>query len=132
MELFANNSHGIGTQTLLFLEPLPELLNISTRMQVLTDDKVLIGGFIITGNAPKKVILRAIGPSLTAFGLADALADPVLELHEAVNGVDTILASNDNWKDTQQTEIEAAGFAPGMKRNRPSSQPSRRAPTPRS
>ncbi|MEO7723224.1 MAG: hypothetical protein ABIU29_00820, partial [Chthoniobacterales bacterium] len=53
------------------------LLNISTRMQVLTGDNVLIGGFIITGSAPKKVILRAIGPALVAFGLADALADPV-------------------------------------------------------
>jgi hypothetical protein len=85
------------------------LVNISTRMQVLTDDKLLIGGFIITGNAPKKVILRAIGPSLTAFGLTDALVDPVLELHMP----DMTVVTNDNWKETQQAEIEAAGFAPG-------------------
>jgi len=109
VQLFANNSHGTGTQTLTFFAPLPQLLNISTRMQVLTDDKVLIGGFIVTGNAPKKVILRAIGPSLVAFGLADALVDPVLELHMP----DMTVVTNDNWKETQQTEIEATGLQPG-------------------
>ena len=109
VQLFASNSHGTGTQTLTFFAPLPQLLNISTRMQVLTDDKLLIGGFIVTGKAPKKVILRAIGPSLVAFGLADALTDPVLELHMP----DMTVLTNDNWKETQQTEIEAAGFAPG-------------------
>src|SRR5678815_212552 len=56
-------------------------LNISTRMEVLTGDQVLIGGFIVTGNDPKEVVLRAIGPSLGAFGIANPLADPVLELH---------------------------------------------------
>ena len=84
-------------------------LNISTRMEVLTDAQVLIGGFIITGNDPKEVILRAIGPSLGAFGIADPLADPVLELH-ASDG--SLITMNDNWKDTQQTEIEASGFQP--------------------
>ena len=68
------------------LAPEPGLLNISTRMQVLTGDQVLIGGFIITGTDPKMVILRAIGPSLTDFGVAGALADPVLELR-ALDGV---------------------------------------------
>ena len=70
---------------------------------------MLIGGFIVSGNAPKKVILRAIGPSLTSFGLTDALVDPVLELHMP----DMTVVTNDNWKETQQTEIETAGFAPG-------------------
>jgi plastocyanin len=59
-----------------------QLLNISTRMQVQTGENVLIGGFIVTGNVAKEVILRAIGPSLTSQGVAGALADPVLELHE--------------------------------------------------
>jgi len=84
-------------------------LNISTRMEVLTDDKVLIGGFIITGNDPKEVVLRAIGPSLAGFGIADPLADPVLELHGADG---SLITTNDNWKDTQQSEIEASGFQP--------------------
>ena len=84
-------------------------LNISTRMEVLTDTQVLIGGFIITGNDPKELVLRAIGPSLGGFGIADPLADPVLELH-ASDG--SLIMMNDNWKDTQQAEIEASGFQP--------------------
>ena len=86
-----------------------QLLNISTRMQVKTGDNVLIGGFIITGTDPKKVILRAIGPSLTQAGVTGALADPVLELHGSDG---SLITTNDNWKDTQQTEIEATGIAP--------------------
>ena len=86
-----------------------KLLNISTRMQVLTGDSVPIGGFIVTGLSPKKVIVRGIGPSLAAFGVAGALADPTLELHAADGSV---INSNDNWKDTQQAEIEATGLMP--------------------
>ena len=84
-------------------------INISTRLNVGTGDNVMIGGFIIRGNEPKKVILRGIGPSLTAFGVQGALADPVLELHD---GSGTIIATNDNWKDTQQADIQASGRAP--------------------
>ncbi len=85
------------------------LLNISTRLQVLTDDKVLIGGFIVSGDEPKTVILRAIGPALADFGISDALADPVLELH-AADG--SLIMSNDNWKMDQESEIEMTGLAP--------------------
>ena len=91
------------------LAPEPGLLNISTRMQVLTDDQVLIGGFIINGTDPKTVILRAVGPSLTDFGVADALADPVLELR-AIDG--SVIASNDNWT-SDRAAIEATGLQPG-------------------
>jgi hypothetical protein len=76
---------------------------------VQTGDNVSIGGFIITGNAAKKVMVRGIGPSLTAFGIAGALADPVLELH-GPNG--SLIISNDNWKDNQQTEIQNSTIAP--------------------
>jgi len=78
--------------------PTPTTLgNISTRLSVQTDDNVLIGGFIITGTQPKKVILRAIGPSLANANppVAGALTDPMLELHFGA----TTLASNDNWMD---------------------------------
>ena len=85
-----------------------KLLNISTRLRAQTGDNVLIGGFIITGSVPKKVIIRAIGPSLTAFGIAGALADPVLELHEPGG----VVVTNDNWKSTQQAEIQATGIPP--------------------
>ena len=68
-----------------------------------------IGGFIVTGVAPKRVIVRAIGPSLTRYGLVDVLADPVLELH-GPTGFVTII--NDNWRDTQEAEIQATGLPP--------------------
>jgi hypothetical protein len=67
-------------------------------MLVQTGDRVGIGGFIITGSAPKQVLLRGIGPSLAQFGVPDVLADPVLELH-GPPGFPTII--NDNWRDTQ-------------------------------
>lgn len=88
--------------------PSAQLSNVSTRVRVLTGDKVLIGGFIVTGSTPKKVIIRAIGPSLASFGVTGALADPILELHEPGN----IVVTNDNWKTTQQAAIQAAGIAP--------------------
>ena len=89
--------------------PLPSLLNISTRLKVLSGDNVLIGGFIISGFAPKRVIVRAIGPSLSSLGIPGALADPVLELH----GPDTFVTiNNDNWRDTQEAEIQATGIPP--------------------
>jgi hypothetical protein len=84
--------------------------NISTRLRVLNGDNVLIGGLIATGTANKRVILRAIGPSLTGLGIPGALADPTLELFQA----NTLLLSNDDWRNsTQQPEIAASGFAPG-------------------
>lgn len=78
-------------------------------MRVQTGDSIGIGGFIITGTGPKHLILRAIGPSLTRFDIVDVLADPVLELH-GPSGFATI--TNDNWRDTQETEIEATGIPP--------------------
>ncbi len=89
--------------------PFPTLQNISTRLKVLAGDNALIGGFIISGYSERRVIVRAIGPSLTGLGVSGALANPVLELH-GPDGFVTI--TNDNWRDTQQTEIEATGIAP--------------------
>ena len=86
-----------------------QLLNISTRMRVKTGKNVLIGGFIVTGSVPKKVLLRAIGPSLEQQGVTGVLADPVLALHTSDG---PLIASNDNWKEKQQTEIEATGAPP--------------------
>jgi uncharacterized delta-60 repeat protein len=82
--------------------------NISTRLRVETGDNVLIGGFIVTGTQPKKIIVRAIGPSLP---LAGALADPALELR---NSSGALIRSNDNWRDdpAQESEIIATGIPP--------------------
>jgi pectin methylesterase-like acyl-CoA thioesterase len=89
----------------------PQLLNISTRLVVGTGHPVGIGGFIITGTDPKKVILRAIGPSLGASGLANVLSNPVLELHGGAGN--NLIATNDNWPDAESAaELVAAGMAP--------------------
>lgn len=88
-----------------------ELFDISTRLHVGSGDSVGIGGFIITGVAPKKVILRALGPSLSASGLGEVLLDPVLELH----GPDgALITENDNWNDdmTSALELAAVGLTP--------------------
>jgi Metallo-peptidase family M12B Reprolysin-like len=90
-----------------------QLLNISTRARVQTDDNILIGGFIITSNDPKQVLLRAIGPSMSVGGnpVSGRMADPTLELRDN-NGL--VLTSNDNWKDSpERTQIEATGMPPG-------------------
>lgn len=86
-----------------------QLGNISTRLRVETADNVLIGGFIISGTQPKKVIVRAIGPSLTGFGVPGALDNPVLELHDSSQTI----ASNDDWMDApNRQEIIDSGLAP--------------------
>jgi hypothetical protein len=85
------------------------LANISTRIKVGLGDNVLIGGFIINGTQPKKVILRAIGPSLAADGVPNALADPVLELHDSGG----VIGFNDDWQaGSQAGDIAASGLAP--------------------
>ncbi len=77
------------------------LANISTRLKVETGDNVLIGGFIITGTQPKKVIVRAIGPSLSLPG---KMANPTLELRD---GTGTLLRSNDDWKNQPAADRQA-------------------------
>jgi hypothetical protein len=84
-------------------------LNLSTRLRVETGERVLIGGFIVTGADPKRIIVRAIGPSLASVGVQGALADPVLELY---NQHGDLVAANDNWRSDQQSAIEATGIPP--------------------
>lgn len=90
--------------------PASQTVNLSTRLRVLTAEKVGIGGFIITGTAPKRVLVRALGPSLAQFGLSNFLADPTLTLNGPTGFVPIV---NDNWKSSQQNEIQATGLAPG-------------------
>ena len=84
------------------------LLNISTRMRVLSGERVLIGGFIISGADPKKVIIRGIGPSLGGAAITDPIPDPVLQLNRPGSSPVT----NDNWRDTQEEEIQDSGVPP--------------------
>lgn len=84
--------------------------NISTRGPVLSDDQVLIGGFIVGGSQTKDVVVRGIGPSLTASGVTGALSDPTVELR---NSSGALVASNDNWQTgPNATQIQAEGLAP--------------------
>ena len=94
------------------------LANVSARSFVQTGDNVMIGGFIVQGTAPKRVILRAIGPDLTQYGVPDAMDNPTLELHDSTGA---LIASNDNWRTTimggiiatnQVRDITASGLAP--------------------
>src|SRR5437764_348940 len=98
-----------------------QLGNISTRAFVQTGDNVMIGGFIVQGTTPKRVIIRAIGPELGAppYNVPGALADPTLELHD---GSGALIASNDNWQTTiiggiitnnQVSDIQNSRHAPG-------------------
>ena len=87
--------------------PSAQLLNIATRLKVLTGDNVLIGGFIITGTDPKKVLILGIGPSLAQF-FSGSLSDPTLELYQG----NMLLQMNDDWKTDQQAEVEATGAQP--------------------
>src|SRR5437763_1448023 len=87
--------------------------NLSARAEVRTGESVLIGGFIVGGSVPKRVLLRAIGPSLATNGVGfpGRLMDPTLTLFR--QGTSAPVAMNDNWKDTQQASIQASGLAPG-------------------
>jgi WD40 repeat protein len=92
-------------------EPLPTLLNISTRMNVQTGDKSVIAGFVITGTAPKTLLIRGMGPSLPLDG---TLADPVIEVHGPSG---ELLGTNDNWNDAAtRQQISDSGLAPGNER----------------
>ena len=91
-----NNMTGVALVEVYDLSPDTNSIlgNISTRAFVQTGDDVMIGGFIVAGTGPKRVIVRAIGPELTQYGVPDALANPTLELHD---GTGALIASNDNW-----------------------------------
>jgi hypothetical protein len=106
-----NGSTGIGLIEVYDLDPLgnSQLLNLSARAYVGAADDVLIGGLIVQ-SVSRRLLVRALGPTLAAFGVTGALGDPALELHD-FNG--TILATNDNWRDAPNSaDISATGLAP--------------------
>ena len=106
------NSTGLGVVEVYDLDSGPgsTLLNISTRGQVGADPNALIGGFILGGSESKKILVRAIGPSLTAFGVPNALTNPTLELRDQNGG---LIDSNDDWMTSaQKTQIQNSGLAP--------------------
>jgi hypothetical protein len=105
IQLFGTNSQGTSAFQLLFLAAPSGAVNIATRVLVRTGENVLIGGFIITGTAPKVVIVRALGPST---GLPGALQDPILKLQDSAGHI----VFNDNWQSDQEQVIQDTGLAP--------------------
>jgi hypothetical protein len=115
-----NNMTGVALVDAYDLSPESNSIlgNISTRSFVQTGDNVMIGGFIVQGTESKNVIIRAIGPELTQYGVTNPMADPTLELHDSTGA---LIASNDNWMTTiiggiitsdQVTAIQNSGYAP--------------------
>lgn len=102
---------GIGLVELydLQISASSKLANLSTRGLVGLDQNVMIGGTIVTGPDNARVAFRALGPSLVAAGITNAMSDPQLDLFDG-NG--TRIGANNNWKDSQQTAIANAGLAP--------------------
>ena len=109
-----NNTSGVALVEVYDLSQavLAKLANISTRAFVSTGNDIVIAGFILGGhNGNDRIVIRGLGPSLTAVGVANALADPTLELRDG-NGA--LLTANNNWQDNpaQAAELTAAGLAP--------------------
>jgi hypothetical protein len=115
-QLGTGNQNASGTPLLVMNVPAPpandaRLVNISTRMQVLTGNDVMIGGFVIGGAATKRVAIVATGPSLVPFGITNPLANPTLTLVRSSD--QAVLATNDNWQSAANAaQLTAAGFAP--------------------
>jgi hypothetical protein len=106
----AYNSIPIHLENTKFPTVGPQPLNLSTRGNVLSGEGVLIGGFVITGTESKVVVLRALGPSLSEFGVTGVLGDPVLSLY---NSSGALIATNDNWQsDPHNPDIKKNGLAP--------------------
>jgi hypothetical protein len=98
----------------LFPDSPGRLLNLSARGIVDAAGQVLIGGLIVQGATAEQFLVRAVGPDLSAAGLTDALQDPVLDLHDS-NGA--VIASNDNWRESQEADLKSSGLAPKDERD---------------
>jgi hypothetical protein len=127
-----NNGTGVGVVGVYEVDhPEFPLINISTRGQVLTGNDVMIGGFIINGATSQTVAIVATGPSLTQYGITNALANPTLTLVRQSD--QTVIATNDDWQTAgNAAALQAAGFAPSNPLEAAISSRCRRAPTPRS
>lgn len=107
----ANNTAGVALMEIYDLDSFasPRLANIATRGRVQAGNGVLIGGYIVGGHLAQTLVIRAIGPSLSGFGVANALTDPLLTVFDAQGAP---ITSNDNWETTQKQELIDASLAP--------------------
>lgn len=86
------------------------LINISTRAYVEGGEKSLVAGFVVGGNSPKRVLVRGVGPALSAYGVSGVLTDPAVKIYQA----GAVVAENDNWQSgATASEVAAAGGSVG-------------------
>jgi hypothetical protein len=109
MEIFPKLAVALASMVFAFSSTAGGLGNISGRVSVGTNDGVLVGGFIVGGTLPKQLVLRALGPTLTQFGVTDALPNPTLELR---NSTGQLLAFNDNWGEAANAQSIPTNFRP--------------------
>lgn len=109
----AHGETGVGLAEVYDLEPGTgaDLANIAMRGFVQTGDNVLVGGFIVGGTEPAKILIRAISPSLAGFGVPNTLAATTLELHDSNGGV----IANEGWRNTQEADIIATTIPPSKR-----------------
>lgn len=107
--IFTSYDNSVRTNIVRLFDSSASFQNLSARAHVFTGEQILIAGFIIAGSEDKMVLIRGLGPSLAGFGIPGVLGDPTLSLY---NQSATLIATNDNWKDSQQAQIEATGLAP--------------------
>jgi hypothetical protein len=108
----AGNTTGVSVVAAYEVDhPESPLTNISTRGYVQTGNNVMIAGFIVQGTTPQTLAITATGPSLTAFGIANPLANPTLTIVRSSD--QSVVATNDNWQsDPSAAQLQASGFAP--------------------
>jgi len=107
--IFTSYDNSLRDNIVRIFEGSASFQNLSARAHVFTGEQILIDGFIIEGSESKTVLIRGLGPSLAGFGILNFLANPTLSL---LDHTGTVLATNDNWKSTQQAQIQATGRAP--------------------
>ena len=125
---FAGGTMMIGTDNGVVLRPLtemvgpayatalaPQLINVSARAQVSPGAATLILGFVVTGNAPKQLLVRGVGPGLAPFGVTGVMSDPRIDIYRSTGGREVVISSNDNWNDApnDSTAIAAASASVG-------------------
>ena len=100
-----DGTSGVALVEIYDLEPgVSRIANISARGHIASANDVMVGGYIVGSGDPTKVIVRALGPSLAAFGVTNPLPNPLLSVY---NSDGTLIASNDDWRSTQAQEIQA-------------------------
>lgn len=111
IESGVSSSQGIALIEVYDIDPdsASSLVNISTRAVVQSGDSVMIGGIIVSGTSAGQFVVRALGPSLAAAHISDPLPNPALQIFDAHGNV---IASNDDWRESQQTELQSSGLAP--------------------